>query len=301
MLQSSKAMFTLKDVSKCFRGGIQALQSTCLELHQGQFTVLLGPSGAGKSTLLRCLNFLSSPTSGRIEVNGLGTLNGNCRLLRAHRHRTAMIFQQHQLIGRHTALQNVIIGRIGNYSIWRSMRPLPDSDHILALECLERVGLLDKATERVDNLSGGQQQRVGIARGLAQQPTVMLADEPVASLDPATSEKVLSLMHRICSEDNLTAVVSLHQVGLAKMFADRIIGLAGGRIVFDGLPNQMTDSVFDRIYQNRKQTSEKMAARPVRKTRSVTKSNNGGKNEKSIFGTDVPHAVVDVATSSAGR
>jgi phosphonate transport system ATP-binding protein len=259
MLNTSTAMLCLDQVSKCFDGGIQALHQTTLTFYKGQFTVLLGPSGAGKSTLLRCLNFLNVPTTGQIRVDKLGTLNGNCRRLRRHRHRTAMVFQQHQLIGRHSALQNVLIGRIGNFSAWRSLWPLPHKDHHLALECLERVGLLDKANERVDNLSGGQKQRVGIARGLAQQPKIILADEPVASLDPATSEKILSMLHRICREDDLTAVVSLHQVELAKMFGDRIIALADGKVVFDGLSEQITDRVYQRIYHGCDRPSSKQS------------------------------------------
>ncbi len=248
MRLSNTAALVLDNVSKCFPGGVQALKPTCLELYNGQFTVLLGTSGAGKSTLLRCLNFLNTPTTGQIIVDGLGMLNGNRQLLRTHRRQTAMVFQQHQLIGRHTALQNVLIGRIGNFGALRSLWPLPYKESHRALECLERVGLLDKANERVDNLSGGQQQRVGIARGLVQQPKTILADEPVASLDPATSEKILALLHRICREDKLNAVVSLHQVALAKMFADRIIGLADGEVVFDGDTHQLTNAVLNKIY-----------------------------------------------------
>jgi len=245
-------MLRLDNIGKCFAGGVQALKPTSLTFRKGEFTVLLGPSGAGKSTLLRCLNFLNVPTSGQILVDGLGTLNGNRRLLRTHRHQTAMIFQQHQLIGRYSALRNVLIGRIANYNAWRSLWPLPIKDNRIALECLERVGLLNKATERVDNLSGGQQQRVGIARGLAQQPKTMLADEPVASLDPATSEKILGLLHRICKEDRLTAVISLHQVELAKTYADRIIGLADGQVVFDGTTAQFGTNAYHRIYGDKR-------------------------------------------------
>lgn len=248
MHPSSTAMLSLNGIGKSFAGGIQALKPTSLDFHKGQFTVLLGPSGAGKSTLLRCLNFLNVPTSGQINVDGLGMLNGNRRLLRTHRHQTAMVFQQHQLIGRYTALQNVLIGRIANFGAWRSLWPLPRDENVIALECLERVGLLDKATERVDNLSGGQQQRVGIARGLAQQPRTILADEPVASLDPATSERILGLLHRICREDDLTAVVSLHQVEFARMFADRIIGLADGHVVFDDIADHLSENVCHQIY-----------------------------------------------------
>jgi phosphonate transport system ATP-binding protein len=161
-----------------------------------------------------------------------------------------MIFQQHQLIGRYSALKNVLTGRIGNYSSLRTLLPLPRQDQIIALECLDRVGLLDKALVRADNLSGGQQQRVGIARGLAQQPEIILADEPVASLDPATSEKVLSLLYRICKEDGLTAIVSLHQVELAKDFADRVIGLVDGKIAFDGQRCDLSGDILDLIYHH---------------------------------------------------
>jgi len=248
-------MLELKDLSMCFPGGIKALFPTSLKIHKGQFTVLLGMSGAGKSTLLRCLNFLNTPTTGRVSVSGLGTLNGNRKLLRSHRRQTAMIFQQHQLIGRYSALKNVLTGRIGNYSSLRTLLPLPRQDQIIALECLDRVGLLDKALMRADNLSGGQQQRVGIARGLAQQPEIILADEPVASLDPATSEKVLSLLYRICKEDGLTAIVSLHQVELAKDFADRVIGLVDGQIVFDGQRCDLSSDILDQIYHHQNQTN----------------------------------------------
>jgi phosphonate transport system ATP-binding protein len=243
-------MLELKDLSMRFPGGVNALWPTSLKIHKGQFTVLLGMSGAGKSTLLRCLNFLNMPTTGRVNVSGLGTLNGNRKLLRSHRRQTAMIFQQHQLIGRYSALKNVLTGRIGNYSSLRTFLPLPRQDQIIALECLDRVGLLDKALVRADNLSGGQQQRVGIARGLAQQPEMILADEPVASLDPATSEKVLSLLYRICKEDGLTAIVSLHQVELAKDFADRVIGLVDGKIVFDGKRFDLSGDILDLIYHH---------------------------------------------------
>jgi phosphonate transport system ATP-binding protein len=241
-------MITLEQVSKGYPNGFVALKPTSLCFEKGSFTVLLGPSGAGKSTLLRCVNFLNLPSSGTVSVEGLGLLNGNRLLLRSHRRRTAMIFQQHQLIDRYTALDNVLIGRVGNYSALRTLFPLPQRDHLIALESLDRVGLLHKAMERVDKLSGGQQQRVGIARGLAQKPTIILADEPVASLDPATSKKVLSLLHSICKEDGLTAIVSLHQVELAETYADRIIGLANGEVVFDGKSKGLTPEVLETIY-----------------------------------------------------
>ena len=156
--------------------------------------------------------------------------------MRAHRRRTGMVFQQHQLIGRLSVLANVLTGRLGYHSGLRTLLPFSAAEKRLALAAIERVGLLDHALRRADQLSGGQQQRVGIARALAQQPAIVLADEPVASLDPATAERVLALLHRICREDGITAVVSLHQLEFARRFADRIVGLARGEVVFDGPP-----------------------------------------------------------------
>ena len=209
--------------------------------------MLLGASGAGKSTLLRCLNLLNKPSSGSVEVSGLGLLvdRGSTQ---HHRRQTGMVFQQHQLIGRQSALQNVLLGRIGYHSTIRSLFPLPHPDRAFALECLERVGLLDKALVRVDQLSGGQQQRVGIARALAQRPRLVLADEPVASLDPASAEKILELLRRVCKQDGITAILSLHQVELAQAYADRIIGLSHGAVVFDGAPQDLTPAYLAELY-----------------------------------------------------
>jgi phosphonate transport system ATP-binding protein len=243
-------MITLHDIGMVYGNGFQALQATNLEFEAGSFNVLLGRSGAGKSTLLRCINLLNQPTSGAIEIEGLGIVNEDRAVQRRHRTNTAMIFQQHQLISRHSALKNVLMGRLGHYHPLRTIMPFTRSDKLLALECLDRVGLIDKALERIDNLSGGQQQRVGIARGLAQQPGILLADEPVASLDPATSNQVLSLLHNICKEDNLTAIVSLHQVELAQNYADRIVGLADGRVVFDGSADDLKAVNIDSIYSS---------------------------------------------------
>lgn len=241
-------MIHLEDISVEYKAGTVALQPTSLHIEQGKFNVLLGSSGAGKSSLLRCINLLVKPTTGNIEINGFGNPQNNKALLHNYRRNTAMVFQQHQLIGRLSVLQNVLVGRLGYYGSLRSLLPLPKADKFFALECLDRVGLIDKALERVDNLSGGQQQRVGFARGLVQRPKIILADEPVASLDPATSHRVLSLLHRICKEDGLTAVVSLHQVEFAREYADRIIGLSHGQVVFDGAPVQLNEDACDQIY-----------------------------------------------------
>lgn len=240
-------MIRLDDVSVTYPGGIKALLPTSVKFSRGRFTVLLGPSGAGKSTLLRSINHLCKPTTGAVVVDGLGPLSSG-KALRQYRRQTGMIFQHHHLIGRQSALRNVLIGRIGFHSTLRSLLPLPSDELTLALESLDRVGLLHKALERAAALSGGEQQRVGIARALAQRPKLILADEPVASLDPSTAMKVLSLLYSICGQERITAIVSLHQVELAREFADRIIGISRGRIVFDGGPEELTPAALAAIY-----------------------------------------------------
>jgi phosphonate transport system ATP-binding protein len=236
----------VRDVWVKYASGLTALEGVDLTFRHGQFAVLIGPSGAGKSTLLRCLNLLTRPTQGTVRVNGLGELTR--RVAREHRRRTGMIFQQHHLIGRHTALQNVLTGRLGFHPGWRTLWPLRRAEQQLALECLERVGLLSRALERADNLSGGEQQRVGIARALAQQPRLLLADEPVASLDPATAGRVLALLHSICKEDGITCIVSLHQLELAQAYAERVVALNRGRVVFDGPAAALAPPIIADIY-----------------------------------------------------
>lgn len=240
-------LLRLEGLGLIYPDGTLALKETSLAFYRGQFTVVLGLSGAGKTSMLRCINALQQPTSGVIVSAAVGAVDSNARI-RAHRRRTAMIFQHHQLLPRFSALHNVLTGRLGHHSTLRSLLPLPKADIELAYDCLERVGLADKALTRVDNLSGGQFQRVGVARALAQQPDTLLADEPVASLDPSTAVKVLTLLQRVCREDGITAIVSLHQVELATRFADRIIGLAQGAVVFDGPPSEITQRTLDTIY-----------------------------------------------------
>ena len=254
-------MLRIEDMGVTYPGNVLALRPTTVDFNKGEFTVLLGLSGAGKSTLLRSLNHLVQPTAGKVVSAEFGDLD-NRRTVRLHRSRTAMVFQHHQLIERHTALQNVLTGRLAYHSTWRSLLPMPRRDLELALHCLERVGLADKALARIDQLSGGQQQRVGIARALAQQPSMILADEPVASLDPATSEKVLGLLRDICQEDGITAVISLHQLEYAQRFADRIIGLANARIVFDAPPAQLKQHHLNEIYHGNYETKPRTVPVP---------------------------------------
>ena len=241
-------MIRIDGLTVTYPNGVMALHPTDLGVEAGRFVVLLGPSGAGKSSLLRSLNGLVRPSGGEVICGPEGSIFASRRRLRAHCRQTGMVFQHHHLIGRMTALKNVLMGRLSRYRTLRTLAPLPGADRRIALGALERVGLLDRALERADRLSGGQQQRVGIARALAQEPRLILADEPVASLDPATSERVLTDLKRICAEDGITALVSLHQVEYARAFADEIVGLAAGRIVFRGGPDELRPNVLDRIY-----------------------------------------------------
>lgn len=240
-------MIRVENLEVVYPTGTRALAPTSIPFEPGTFTVFLGASGAGKSTLLRALNGLVRPTAGRVVVDGIGELSGG-RAMHAHRRQTGMVFQQHQLIGRESVLTNVLMGRLGYHSGFRTLLPFSAVEKRLALDVIERVGLIDYALRRADQLSGGQQQRVGIARALVQKPTLILADEPVASLDPATADRVLGLLHRICKADGIAAVVSLHQLDFARRYADRIVALAHGHVVFDGPPGKLGKPEIARIY-----------------------------------------------------
>ncbi len=244
---NQQAIVVLDNVDVKYPNGVMALTSVSLQLFRGEFVVVLGSSGAGKSTLLRTVNHLTEPTAGTVTAEGLGQLK-DPEVLRSHRKQTGMIFQNHQLLQRQTVLQNVLMGRLGHFSFWRSLFPLPKSEQQLALSCLERVGLVDKALTPVNNLSGGQKQRVGIARALAQKPQLILADEPIASLDPASSHQVLSLLRDICKSDGISALLSLHQVEFAQQYSDRIIGLSQGQVQFDALTSSLSLTDLNQIY-----------------------------------------------------
>ena len=240
-------MIEIDKLEVVYPNGTRALAPTTLSIESGRFTVLLGSSGAGKSTLLRTLNGLVRPTAGRIAVDGIGALRDR-HTMRTHRRATGMVFQQHQLIGRATVLKNVLTGRLGYHSGLRTLLPWPAAEKRRALDAIERVGLIEYALRRADQLSGGQQQRVGIARALVQAPSLILADEPIASLDPATADRVLGLLHAICKADGITAVVSLHQLAFARRYADVIVGLAQGAVVFQGPPGKLGAAEIRKIY-----------------------------------------------------
>ena len=238
---------SLQSVSKRFSNGFEALKCVSVDIAPGSFTIILGPSGAGKSTLLRLLNGLETPTTGEVCIGGEIITERNLRHIRS---KLGMVFQQFNLVDRLSVVTNVLTGRLAHRSWVGSVFYLfRKEDMDIVQKVLSRVGLTDKAWSRADKLSGGQQQRVGIARALAQQPKVILADEPVASLDPVSSEEIMTLLREICDRDGITVVVNLHQVELARRFADRIIGMNSGKIVFDGSPKQMTQSVLHNIYQ----------------------------------------------------
>ena len=246
--RSDAAPLVLSDVSKIYED-TKALDSVSFTITAGEFVVLLGPSGAGKSTIFRCVTGLAKPETGSVEVLGtpINQLSGN--QLRLLRRSIGLIFQQFNLIGRLSAIKNVLAGRLGHVPAWRvALRFFQRSDRQLALANLDRVGLLEKTYQRADSLSGGQQQRVAIARVLTQESQIILADEPVSSLDPESSETVLGILQGITRERRIAVLCSLHQVDLAKRYADRIIGLRNGRIVYDGPADGLNAQTLDLIY-----------------------------------------------------
>lgn len=229
-------------------GTVSALKDVNLEVEKGEFVILLGASGAGKSTLLRCVNGLIPPGSGTVTVGGLSVSDSD--ELAAIRKRTGMIFQQYNLIHRLNVIHNVLCGRLADCGTLTSiLRLFPRHDVDIAMNCLSRVGLADKAYVRTDRLSGGQQQRVGIARALAQQPDIILADEPVSSLDPRSARLVLDTLKRICREDGITVLVSLHNTQLAREFGQRVIGMKQGRIVFDTTMDAISNDTLRELYE----------------------------------------------------
>ncbi|PKM13010.1 MAG: phosphonate ABC transporter ATP-binding protein [Gammaproteobacteria bacterium HGW-Gammaproteobacteria-3] len=240
------AYISLRAVHKTYPNGYCALKNFNLDIEAGQFIAVLGPSGAGKSTLLRAMNALDPATQGEISIDGVALNKKNYRKIRAH---VGMVFQQFNLVNRLNVMTNVLVGRLAEHSWLSSLFYLfPKTDYQIAEAALREVDLLDKAWSRADKLSGGQQQRVGIARALAQQPKLILADEPIASLDPKASEEVLKLLRKICSEKGITVIINLHQVEYAKQYADRIIALNAGTLVFDGSPEQLTQARQAEIY-----------------------------------------------------
>lgn len=242
-------MLDVTGLTKTYAAGDKALADVSFVLPKGQVVGLIGPSGAGKSTLIRCINRLVEPTSGTVALNGQELTRLGTRDLRRARRRIGMIFQEYALVERLTVMENVLSGRLGYVPFWRSFtRRFPGPDIARAYQLIDRVGLSAHVDKRADALSGGQRQRVGIARALEQEPELLLVDEPTASLDPRTSRQIMRLLTEVCRERGLPAIVNIHDVMLAQQFTDRIIGLRAGRMVFDGRPDQLTQSVLTEIY-----------------------------------------------------
>ncbi|MBT3909598.1 MAG: phosphonate ABC transporter ATP-binding protein [Rhodospirillaceae bacterium] len=242
-------MLRLDKLTKQYKTGDLALKDIVLEIPDGQVMALIGPSGAGKSTLIRCVNRLVEPTSGKISLNDLELTTLSQGQLRKARRRMGMIFQEYALVERLTVMENVLSGRLGYVGFWRSyFRKFPQSDIDEAFRLLERVGLDHMANKRADELSGGQRQRVGICRALIQNPELLLVDEPTASLDPKTSRQIMRLIRELCHERKLSAIINIHDVLLAQMFSERIVGLQLGEIVYDGPPDGMSPDVLTQIY-----------------------------------------------------
>ncbi|MBR12885.1 MAG: phosphonate ABC transporter ATP-binding protein [Acidimicrobiaceae bacterium] len=242
-------MIEFRNVSVTYRGGVRALRDVDLSIGDGEFVVVVGLSGAGKSTLLRALNGLVPATSGSITVDGTEVVGASPADLRAVRSRVGMIFQTFNLATRTSVVNNVLMGRLSRVPSWRSTLGLwPAADREAAMVALERVGIVEKAFVRAADLSGGQQQRVGIARALAQEPSVVLADEPVAALDPVTSRQVMGDLQRINRDLGITTLVNLHFLDLAREYGRRLIGLREGEVVFDGDIDDVTDDTFREIY-----------------------------------------------------
>jgi phosphonate transport system ATP-binding protein len=242
-------MLRLEALTKRYPTGDLALQGVDLEVPDGQVVALIGPSGAGKSTLIRCINRLVEPTSGKATLNDVNLTTLSSTSLRQARRRMGMIFQEYALVERLTVMENVLSGRLGYVGFWQSwFRKFPSEDVKEAFRLLDRVGLSEMVDKRADELSGGQRQRVGIARALIQGPELLLVDEPTASLDPKTSRQIMRLICELCTERGLAAIINIHDVMLAQLFAERVVGLRLGEIVYDGPPTGLTTDVLTEIY-----------------------------------------------------
>ena len=239
----------IANLGMVYPGGVRALADVSLEVEDGEFLAILGLSGSGKSTLLRCVNRLIDPTEGRVWIYGDEVTDLDGGQLRGLRRRVAMIFQQFNLVRRHTVMQNVLSGALGRSALLPSLvLSFSAEDRDLAVSCLARVGLADRASSRADALSGGQQQRVAIARALMQHPRLILADEPVASLDPALRHSVMRYIESLNRDEGMTVLCSLHDIDLVKRYATRLVALREGRLVWQGSPAEFDRETFRQIY-----------------------------------------------------
>jgi phosphonate transport system ATP-binding protein len=245
-------MLECKNLTKIYNDGTKALSEVSFTVEKGEFLIIIGLSGSGKSTLLRCINRLIEPTEGEIIWDGINITTAPPKSLRSIRRKIGMIFQQFNLVKRSSVFTNTLSGRLGYVPVWQSVvHRFPEKDRIDAMKALERVGITDQAHKRASELSGGQQQRVGIARALMQDPELILADEPVASLDPVLAHTILGYLEKMNQELGITVLCSLHYLDLVQRYASRVIGLKEGKIVYRGTREDirnMTDEEFKEIY-----------------------------------------------------
>ncbi len=242
-------MLQIRNLTKVYEGGVQALTDVSFDVPKGQFLAVIGLSGSGKSTLLRCINRLIEPTSGQVIWNGMDVTAASPEELRRIRRKIGMVFQNFNLVHRSKVVTNVLAGRLGyNSPAWSLINRFSAEDKAKAQKQLARVAIEDKGGARADELSGGQQQRVGIARAMMQDPDMILADEPVASLDPVLAHSIMKYLEQINKEDGVTVLCSLHFLDLVHKYADRVVALNEGRLVFEGLPSEIDDKKFKEIY-----------------------------------------------------
>lgn len=254
-------MIKFENVSKVYPNGYKALNNISLEIKQGEFVAIIGLSGAGKSTMLRTINRMHDITDGKLTVNGqeVNVLKG--KELRKFRRHIGMVFQSFNLVTRTSVIKNVLTSRVPDMPLWKAIIGLySKEDKIIALEALDKVGILDKAYVRADQLSGGQQQRVALARTLAQKPEIILADEPVAALDPVTAGQVMDDFKKINKELNISVLINIHHVDLALKYCDRVIGIKAGEIVYDGPAEQVDRAILKEIYGRELAEDEVMGA-----------------------------------------
>nr|WP_317330951.1 phosphonate ABC transporter ATP-binding protein [uncultured Romboutsia sp.] len=254
-------MIKFDNVNKVYPNGLHALKNINLEIEQGEFVAIIGLSGAGKSTLLRTVNRMHDITDGVLTVNGQEVNNLKGKDLRKFRRGIGMVFQSFNLVTRTSVIKNVLTSRVPDMPLWKSIIGLySKEDKVIALEALDKVGILDKAYVRADQLSGGQQQRVALARTLAQNPEIILADEPVAALDPVTAAQVMDDFKNINKELNMSVLINIHHVDLALKYADRVVGIKAGEIVYDGPSSEVTNDILTQIYGRELSQDEVMGA-----------------------------------------
>ena len=254
-------MIKFDNVNKVYSNGLHALKNVSLEIKQGEFVAIIGLSGAGKSTLLRTINRMHDISEGSLTVNGQEVNDLSGKDLRKFRRKVGMVFQSFNLVTRTTVINNVLTSRVPDMQLWKYIIGLySKDDKVIALEALDKVGILDKAYDRADQLSGGQQQRVALARTLAQKPEIILADEPVAALDPITAKQVMDDFKKINKELNMSVLINIHHVDLALKYADRVIGIKAGEIVYDGPATKVDSEVLKQIYGRELAADEVMGA-----------------------------------------